>query len=122
MELYASDNGGDYPPTGSALKCLGYSDSEECLDGVNGLNSLITDLVEYYPGLPKNDDFIINLSTLETTGIMYRCDSVSNCFTQWYLPANQSCISGVSEYSIFGITRCEYRLKCPNGESGVNCN
>jgi len=116
LELYRNDNINTentingYPGTTSALECLGYNLNEYCFASVvDGNADLIGEINEYYPSMPKNDDYVVLFGTYETKGIMYRCDAKDTCFVSWYLPDDQNCIYGIaSEFT--GYTYCVREL------------
>lgn len=111
LELYRNDNPNiGYPTTGNQFECLGYNVSETCfliMDGSPALNNLIAN---YYPAMPKNDDFIVSASGNITKGIMYRCPSSDSCYLRWYLPNDQDCIYGKTANNEENHTECTYDL------------
>jgi len=55
LEMYAADNGGDYPSTGGVLVCLGIPSTESCWGGATfGNDSINAALAPYMPEIPKD--------------------------------------------------------------------
>jgi type II secretory pathway pseudopilin PulG len=111
-------NGGeeDYPPTTESgdYVCLGYSEEldEPCYYNWYGGDDYINGLLEnYYPDMPKNENFIVDIDTnLTASGIIYHClSNNSDCFIRWYLKGgNQSCILGSVPSNQNTYTVCSY--------------
>jgi len=113
LELYSVSNNSNYPRTNGDDVCLGYDDLEPCYGIYTGDINVNNMLIDYYPDMPKNDDFITPLtSSFNTTGILYSCNS-STCIMYWILSGNdQRCLSDSTQYSPTGsiFTRCTFDL------------
>jgi prepilin-type N-terminal cleavage/methylation domain-containing protein len=113
-------DGTNFPNTGTSpvdYACLGYDETPDdpCYyDFYDGDEDINNALIEYYPDLPKNEDFHVTFSgTYTASGIIYYCPNTSSlpfCQLRWYLKnPGQKCILGAEPQDVGGIaTYCIY--------------
>ena len=118
LELYYQANGG-YPvqdgTNATELKCLGFSHTENCLNGARNGNVALNDAIkEFMPGLKANRSPVPG----NLTGITYRCETnalIDNKCPQyvlmWYLATPDGRCLGNTIQEILGsvgIPSCTY--------------
>lgn len=99
-----------FPETTDAGVCLGYMDGEYCIDGfASGSNTIKTMLINYYPEMPKNEDYKV----LGVRGVLYTNSNNISKRLEWYLNGNVSCPRGATiDQTLLaqGITKCQYNF------------
>ncbi len=113
LELYRSDNGGNYPMIPSSV-CVGYTDSESCAFNFSGSTILKNSLTPYLSGnfadrQPINSNVVGNLS-----GVWYTYDSINQIYALTWILENSvsSCVDKASQNDdYFGHTRCDFTLR-----------
>ena len=112
LSLIRSD-GSFYPLTNNS-KCLGYDPAvpEKCRSNFTGDTNLNNSISQYYPDMPKYEDFSFEYRTgITTRGIEYDCRSTSTCFIFWYLKGDASCPAGSNKTGDGLIyTKCDVDL------------
>lgn len=116
LELYRSDNNGNYPTTNAVPVCIGYGSSENCYGGTpSGSDSVNTALSNYLSGdFAHRGNITIGVSNMR--GVIYTCNpgtgTVCSSYTMtWILEQRVSnCINNSTTGELLGHTLCSYQI------------